>query len=81
MPRYVLSTIIGGGFPQSKTLLGLDSVSAWANGKTRRLMEEEKKLRKKAKREYNKTMRQLAEFVKKRDKRVLERELQRKEEE
>jgi DnaJ family protein A protein 5 len=42
---------------------------------------EGKKLRKKAKREYNETVRQLAQFVKKRDKRVLESELQRKKEE
>lgn len=52
------------------------------NRETRRRMEEEnKKLRKKAKREYNETVRQLAEFVKKRDKRVFEGQLQRKREE
>ena len=61
--------------------VGDNSVSAWANGKTRKLMEREnKKLVKTAKGEYNKTVRQLAEFVKKRDTRVLERELQMKKE-
>ncbi|XP_057872078.2 DNAJ protein JJJ1 homolog [Cryptomeria japonica] len=55
--------------------------SAGPNRKVRRLMEEEnKKLRKKAKREYNETVRELAEFVKKRDKRVLDRQVQRKKE-
>ncbi|KAK2663363.1 hypothetical protein Ddye_001937 [Dipteronia dyeriana] len=48
-------------------------VMSGPNRKTRRLMEEEnKKLRKKAKREYNETVRELAEFVKKRDKRVID---------
>jgi len=43
------------------------------NRKSRRMMEEEnKKSRKKAKREYNDTVRGLAEFVKKRDKRVID---------
>ncbi|GAY61579.1 hypothetical protein CUMW_211040, partial [Citrus unshiu] len=43
------------------------------NRKSRRVMEEEnKKLRKKAKREYNETVRELAAFVKKRDKRVMD---------
>ncbi|KAJ0047897.1 hypothetical protein Pint_16246 [Pistacia integerrima] len=64
-------------------------VMAGPNRKSRRMMEEEnKKLRKKAKREYNETVRGLAEFVKKRDKRVIdmvvkkneERERKRKEE-
>eukprot|EP01018_Ginkgo_biloba_P014139 Gb_36905 [translate_table: standard] len=51
--------------------------SAGPNRKARRLMEEEnKKLRRKARREYNEQVRQLAEFVKKRDKRVLERQLE-----
>ncbi|KAK3194335.1 hypothetical protein Dsin_025645 [Dipteronia sinensis] len=49
------------------------NVMSGPNRKTRRLMEEEnKKLRKKAKREYNETVRELAEFVKKRDKRVID---------
>ncbi|KAI4340142.1 hypothetical protein MLD38_025008 [Melastoma candidum] len=49
------------------------------NRKSRRVMEEEnKKVRKKAKREYNETVRGLVEFVKKRDKRVI---LRKKEEE
>ncbi|XP_023530698.1 DNAJ protein JJJ1 homolog [Cucurbita pepo subsp. pepo] len=48
-------------------------VMAGPNRKLRRLMEEDnKKLRKKAKKEYNETVRGLAEFVKKRDKRVLD---------
>ncbi|CAM8995816.1 unnamed protein product [Rhodiola kirilowii] len=48
-------------------------VMAGPNRKSRRLMEEEnKKLRKKAKREYNDTVRGLAEYVKKRDKRVID---------
>ncbi|XP_038878341.1 DNAJ protein JJJ1 homolog [Benincasa hispida] len=48
-------------------------VMAGPNRKSRRLMEEDnKKLRKKAKREYNETVRGLAEFVKKRDKRVID---------
>ncbi|KAG7590085.1 DnaJ domain [Arabidopsis suecica] len=48
-------------------------VMAGPNRKSRRLMEEEnKKVRKKAKREYYETVRGLAEFVKKRDKRVID---------
>nr|POE95491.1 dnaj protein jjj1 like [Quercus suber] len=46
---------------------------AGVNRKSRRVMEEEnKKVRKKARREYNDTIRGLAEFVKKRDKRVID---------
>lgn len=48
-------------------------VMSGLNRKSRRLMEEEnKKVRKKAKREYNETVRRLAEFAKKRDKRVID---------
>lgn len=48
------------------------SAAGWSR-KARRVMEEEnKKSRRKAKREYNETVRGLAEFVKKRDKRVIE---------
>lgn len=48
-------------------------VMAGPNRKSRRVMEEENnKLRKKAKREYNETVRGLAGFVKKRDKRVID---------
>ncbi|KAL9438444.1 hypothetical protein AB3S75_024171 [Citrus x aurantiifolia] len=48
-------------------------VMAGPNRKSRRVMEEEnKKLRKKVKREYNETVRELAAFVKKRDKRVMD---------
>lgn len=47
--------------------------AAGVNRKSRRVMEDEnKKLRKKAKREFNETVRGLAEFVKKRDKRVVD---------
>lgn len=47
--------------------------AAGVNRKSRRVMEEEnKKLRKKAKKEYNETVRGLAEFAKKRDKRVID---------
>ncbi|KAL6995075.1 hypothetical protein U1Q18_005209 [Sarracenia purpurea var. burkii] len=54
---------------------------AGPNRKSRRVMEEEnKKLRKKAKREYNETVRGLAEFVKKRDKRVIDMQVKRNEE-
>ncbi|KAE8730887.1 DNAJ heat shock N-terminal domain-containing-like protein [Hibiscus syriacus] len=56
-------------------------VMAGPNRKSRRVMEEEnKKLRKKAKREYNETVRGLAEFVKKRDKSVIDMGVKRKEE-
>ncbi|PWA99847.1 dnaJ domain-containing protein [Artemisia annua] len=51
------------------------------NRKSRRVMEEEnKKIRKKARREYNETVRGLAEFVKKRDKRVIDMQVKRNEE-
>ncbi|KAK1372126.1 DnaJ subfamily member [Heracleum sosnowskyi] len=51
------------------------------NRKVRRLMEEEnKKLRRKAKREYNETVRGLAAFAKKRDKRVIDMVVKRNEE-
>lgn len=56
-------------------------VMAGPNRKSRRVMEEEnKKLRKKARREYNDTVRGLAEFVKKRDKRVIDMQMKRAEE-
>lgn len=56
-------------------------VMAGPNRKSRRVMEEEnKKLRKKARREYNETVRGLAEFVKKRDKRVIDMQKKREEE-
>ncbi|XP_043707133.1 DNAJ protein JJJ1 homolog [Telopea speciosissima] len=56
-------------------------VLAGPNRKSRRLMEEEnKKLRKKARKEYNDTVRGLAEFVKKRDKRVIEMQMKRTQE-
>lgn len=55
---------------------------AGPNRKARRLMEEEnKKARKKAKREHNDTVRGLAAFAKKRDKRVLDMMLKKKKEE
>ncbi|ERM99984.1 hypothetical protein AMTR_s00110p00133920 [Amborella trichopoda] len=53
-------------------------VSEGENRKARRVMDEEnKKLRNKARKEYNETVRGLAKFVKKRDKRIIEREIQR----
>ncbi|KAJ4713190.1 DNAJ protein [Melia azedarach] len=56
-------------------------VMAGPNRKSRRVMEDEnKKLRNKAKREYNETVRQLAKFVKKRDKRVINMVLKKNEE-
>ncbi|KAL6178004.1 hypothetical protein ACLB2K_049524 [Fragaria x ananassa] len=56
-------------------------VMAGQNRKLRRLMEEDnKKQRKKAKREYNDTVRGLAEFAKKRDKRVMDMMVKREEE-
>ncbi|WCJ35844.1 hypothetical protein M5689_017073 [Euphorbia peplus] len=49
------------------------SVRAGFDRKSRRVMEDKNlKLRKKAKREYNETVRGLADFVKKRDKRVID---------
>ncbi|GAB4845401.1 hypothetical protein Ancab_038808 [Ancistrocladus abbreviatus] len=62
--------------------------AAGINRKSRRVMEEEnKKMRRKARKEYNETVRGLAEFVKKRDKRVIdmmvrkEKEMEKKREE
>ncbi|KAK4778464.1 hypothetical protein SAY86_005992 [Trapa natans] len=53
--------------------------AAGESRRSRRMMEEEnKKLRKKARREYNDMVRGLAEFVKKRDKRVIDMALKRK---
>ncbi|XP_078171886.1 DNAJ heat shock N-terminal domain-containing protein isoform X1 [Carex rostrata] len=53
-----------------------------ANRRSRRLMEEEnKKLRKKARREYNDSVRGLAAFMKKRDKRVVDMMVKKKNEE
>ncbi|XP_057517297.1 DNAJ protein JJJ1 homolog [Amaranthus tricolor] len=75
------------------TVMDFGWVDKWdaaggVNRKSRRVMEEEnKKLRKKAKREFNETVRGLVEFVKKRDKRVIdmmvkkEKERQKKQEE
>ncbi|PON32638.1 TFIIH C1-like domain containing protein [Parasponia andersonii] len=63
------------GFSTVMDFCWVDQYDAMAgpNRKSRRVMEEEnKKLRKKAKREYNETVRGLAEFVKKRDKRVID---------
>ncbi|KAI7737538.1 hypothetical protein M8C21_008841 [Ambrosia artemisiifolia] len=56
-------------------------VMSGPNRKSRRLMEEEnKKIRKRARREYVETVRGLAEFVKKRDKRVIDMQVKRSEE-
>ncbi|XP_015883263.3 DNAJ protein JJJ1 homolog [Ziziphus jujuba] len=63
------------GFTTVMDFCWVDQYDAMAgpNRKSRRVMEEEnKKLRKKARREYNETVRGLAEFVKKRDKRVID---------
>lgn len=71
------------GFATSLEFFWADQYDAMAglNRKSRRLMEEEnKKLRKKARREYNETVRGLAEFVKKRDKRVIDMQIKRNEE-
>ncbi|XVF11799.1 hypothetical protein REPUB_Repub08aG0058900 [Reevesia pubescens] len=71
------------GFSTVMDFVWVDEYDAMAgpNRKSRRIMEEEnKKLRKKAKREYNETVRGLAEFVKKRDKRVIDMSMKRKEE-
>ncbi|CAA2955950.1 DNAJ JJJ1 homolog [Olea europaea subsp. europaea] len=71
------------GFATSMDFCWVDQydVMAGPNRKSRRVMEEEnKKLRKKAKREYNETVRGLAEFVRKRDKRVIDMQAKRNEE-
>lgn len=71
------------GFVSSMDFFWEDKYDAMAgvNRKSRRVMEEEnKKIRKKAKREYNDTVRGLAEFVKKRDKRVIDMQMKRNEE-
>ncbi|GER46002.1 DNAJ heat shock N-terminal domain-containing protein [Striga asiatica] len=68
------------GFITVLDFFWVDEYDAMAgpNRRSRRKMEEEnKKLRKKAKREYNETVRGLAEFVKKRDKRVIDMKLKR----
>lgn len=71
------------GFATVLDFFWADQYDAMAgpNRKSRRVMEEEnKKLRKKARREYNETVRGLAEFVKKRDKRVIDMQIKRNEE-
>ncbi|XP_052179925.1 DNAJ protein JJJ1 homolog [Diospyros lotus] len=71
------------GFGTVMDFCWVDQYDAMAgpNRKSRRVMEEEnKKLRKKARREYNETVRGLAEFVKKRDKRVIDMQVKRNEE-
>jgi DnaJ family protein A protein 5 len=68
------------GFSSVMDFFWVDQYDAMAglNRKSRRVMEEEnKKARKKARREYNETVRGLAEFVKKRDKRVIDMALKR----
>ncbi|KAG4929816.1 hypothetical protein AAZX31_17G075700 [Glycine max] len=57
-------------------------VMAGPNRKSRRIMEEENnKVRRKARREYNDTVRRLGDFVKKRDKRVIDMKVKRSVEE
>ncbi|KVI06460.1 DnaJ domain-containing protein, partial [Cynara cardunculus var. scolymus] len=71
------------GFVTVMDFVWADEYDAMAgpSRKSRRLMEEEnKKIRKKARREYNETVRGLAEFVKKRDKRVIDMQMKRNEE-
>ncbi|XP_019199922.1 PREDICTED: DNAJ protein JJJ1 homolog, partial [Ipomoea nil] len=71
------------GFTTVMDFCWVDQYDAMAgiNRKSRRVMEDEnKKLRKKARREYNETVRGLAEFVKKRDKRVIDMQVKRSEE-
>ncbi|KAL7601060.1 hypothetical protein Lser_V15G21648 [Lactuca serriola] len=71
------------GFVTVMDFVWADQYDAMAgpNRKSRRLMEEEnKKTRKKARREFNDTVRGLAEFVKKRDKRVIDMQVKRNEE-
>ncbi|KAI3777515.1 hypothetical protein L1987_47315 [Smallanthus sonchifolius] len=71
------------GFVTVMDFVWADQYDAMAgpNRKSRRLMEEEnKKIRKKARREYIETVRGLAEFVKKRDKRVIDMQMKRHEE-
>ncbi|XP_058754603.1 DNAJ protein JJJ1 homolog [Vicia villosa] len=63
------------GFSTVMDFCWADEYDAMAgpNRKSRRLMEEENnKVRRKAKREYNDTVRRLADFMKKRDKRVID---------
>uniref|UniRef100_A0A5B7BKA6 DNAJ protein JJJ1 n=1 Tax=Davidia involucrata TaxID=16924 RepID=A0A5B7BKA6_DAVIN len=71
------------GFVTVMDFCWVDQYDAMAgpNRKSRRVMEEEnKKLRKKARRDFNETVRGLAEFVKKRDKRVIDMQVKRSEE-
>ncbi|XP_059645637.1 DNAJ protein JJJ1 homolog [Cornus florida] len=71
------------GFVTVMDFCWVDQYDAMAgpNRKSRRVMEDEnKKLRKKARRDYNDTVRGLAEFVKKRDKRVIDMQVKRSEE-
>ncbi|KAI3761284.1 hypothetical protein L1987_51696 [Smallanthus sonchifolius] len=70
------------GFVTVMDFVWADQYDAMAgpNRKSRRLMEDEnKKIRKKARREYIETVRGLAEFVKKRDKRVIDMQMKRHE--
>ncbi|MCO5570226.1 hypothetical protein L7F22_023944 [Adiantum nelumboides] len=67
------------GFSTLKDFAWCDEykASAGPNRKVRRLMEEEnKKIRSKARKEFNEAIRHLAAFVRKRDKRVLERKIE-----
>ncbi|PSR89123.1 DNAJ protein [Actinidia chinensis var. chinensis] len=71
------------GFVTVMDFCWVDQYDAMAgpNRKSRRVMEEEnKKVRKIARREYNETVRGLAEFVKQRDKRVIDMQVRRSEE-
>nr|KYP56692.1 DnaJ isogeny subfamily C member 21 [Cajanus cajan] len=71
------------GFSTVMDFCWVDEYDAMAgpNRKSRRLMEEENnKVRRKARREYNDTVRRLGDFVKKRDKRVIDMRVKRSEE-
>ncbi|KAK7265860.1 hypothetical protein RJT34_33484 [Clitoria ternatea] len=68
------------GFSTVMDFCWVDEYDAMAgpNRKSRRLMEEENnKVRRKARKEYNDTVRRLADFVKKRDKRVIDMKVKR----
>ncbi|KAL9243295.1 hypothetical protein vseg_017200 [Gypsophila vaccaria] len=76
--EYTQVTAFYGYWLGFTTVLDFGWVDKWdamagENRKARRVMEEEnKKLRRKARREFNETVRGLAEFVRKRDKRVID---------
>ncbi|EPS62666.1 hypothetical protein M569_12123, partial [Genlisea aurea] len=69
------------GFTTTLDFFWVDEVGMMPNRKSRRLLEEHnKKLRKAEKKKYNDVVRQLAEFAKKRDKRVRDMQIKKNEE-